>query len=185
VTEQAGRYQRSFGGLIGAMVVILLAIGAFVAFRAVNRDVPDGGPDPIDYLEQVGYAQEADLTVVYPSSLPEGWYATSVTLGQETPPAWGIGMLTDSGSFVGIRQEQDDVEDLLATYVDEEHVDEAPAITVEGSIAPEWQGWTDQGGDRAYAAEVDGETVLVYGSASEADLRTVVERLTTEPVPND
>jgi hypothetical protein len=183
VSEQGGRYQRSFGGLVGALLVTLLAIGAFVAFRALNRDQPDGSPDPVDYLEQVGYAQEAGIDVVYPSSLPKGWYATSVTLGQQQPPAWGIGMLTDSGSFVGIRQEQDDVDDLLATYVDEEHVDDAPSLSVEGSIAPQWQGYTDDGGDRAYAAEVDGETVLVYGSASEADMRTVVESLTTQRRP--
>jgi hypothetical protein len=182
VSDQGGRYQRSFGGLVGAMVVTLVAIGGFVAFRAVNRDLPDGSPDPIDYLEQVGYAQEADIDVVYPAALPDGWYATSVTLGQEQPPAWGIGMLTDTGAFVGIRQEQDDVDDLLATYVDEDHVDDAPSVSVEGSVAPEWQGFTDKGGDRAYAAEVDGETVLVYGSASEADLRQVLEQLTTEPV---
>jgi hypothetical protein len=160
VSDQGGRYQRSFGGLVGAMVVTLVAIGGFVAFRAVNRDLPDGSPDPIDYLEQVGYAQEADIDVVYPASLPDGWYATSVTLGQE----------------------QDDVDDLLATYVDEDHVDDAPSVSVEGSVAPEWQGFSDKGGDRAYAAEVDGETVLVYGSASEADLRQVLEQLTTEPV---
>lgn len=179
MSEQGGRYQRSFGGLAGALIVTLLAIGAFVALRAVNRDLPDGTPDPVDYVEQVGYLQEAGVDVVYPSSLPDGWYATVARVGEQPPRAWEIGMHTDSGHFVGIAQAADDVDDMLATYVDEEHVDDAPSISVEGSVAPQWQGYTDDGGDRAYAAEVGGQTVLVYGSASEADLQRVVESLTT------
>ena len=38
MSEQAGRYQRSFSGLIGAIVITLLAIGGFVAVRAFVRD---------------------------------------------------------------------------------------------------------------------------------------------------
>ena len=40
----------------------------------------------------------------------------------------------------------------------------------------------DADGDRAYASEVDGQTLLVFGSAPEADLLTLAARLTTEPV---
>ena len=52
----------------------------------------------------------------------------------------------------------------------------------EGSVAEAWQGFEDDGGDTAYAAEVGDRTVLVYGSASPADLQDLIERLTTEPV---
>ena len=42
MSGQAGRYQRSFSGMVGAMVVLLVVIGGYVAFRAVNRnDVAD------------------------------------------------------------------------------------------------------------------------------------------------
>ena len=54
MSEQGGRYQRSFAGMIGALLITLLVIGAFVAFRALNRDELDGGPKPVDYLETVG-----------------------------------------------------------------------------------------------------------------------------------
>jgi hypothetical protein len=49
-------------------------------------------------------------------------------------------------------------------------------------VAREWQVFEDEGGDLAYAAELDDEVLLVYGSAGEEDLRLVLERLTAEPV---
>ena len=41
---------------------------------------------------------------------------------------------------------------------------------------------SDEGGDLAYTAELDGDVVMVYGSAGEEDLQVVLERLSTEPV---
>ena len=174
-------YQRSASGLVGALVVTLLVIGVFVAFRALNRDELEVGPASIDYLEQAALAQDAGLDVVYPSDLPEGWRATNVEVAPGERPAWAISLLTDDQRYVGIRQEDDQLDDLLSAYVDEE-VQERPGIRVEGSVAPEWQAFEDEGGDLAYAAELDGDVVMVYGSAGEEDLRMVLERLSTEPV---
>ena len=42
-------YQRSASGLVGALLVTLLVIGAFVAFRALNRDELEVGPEAVDY----------------------------------------------------------------------------------------------------------------------------------------
>lgn len=184
MSEQAGRYQRSFSGLIGAIVITLLAIGGFVAVRAFVRDDIEQKPQAVDYLETVGLAQDAGREIVYPAALPQGWIATSVDFqpGQET--TWGVGILTRAGTFVGVRQEDDSLDDLLATYVDDDpdEITELPAERFEGSVATQWQVFEDEGGDRAYAAEVGEDYVLVYGSAELLDLREVVDRLTTEPV---
>jgi hypothetical protein len=48
-------------------------------------------------------------------------------------------------------------------------------------VARTWRSFTDSGGDRAYAATLGDAEVLVYGSASAADLRRVIELLTTDP----
>ena len=82
VREKPGRYQRSPAGMVGALIVTLLVISAFVAFRALNRTDLDVKPERVDYLAQVRFAQqdargEADL--VYPAGLPTGWYATKVS----------------------------------------------------------------------------------------------------------
>ena len=174
-------YQRSASGLVGALVVTLLVIGAFVAFRALNRDQLETSPGSIDYLEQAGLAQEAGLDVVYPRELPDGWQATNVEVVPGERSVWAVSLLTDAQRYVGIRQEDDQLDDLLATYVDED-TEVRPDVRVEGSVAQEWQVFEDDGGDLAYAAELGDEVVMVYGSAGEEDLRLVLERLTTEQV---
>jgi hypothetical protein len=174
-------YQRSVSGLVGALVVTLLVIGAFVAFRALNRDELEVGPESVDYLEQAGLAQDAGLDVVYPRDLPDGWRATNVEVVPGERPVWGVSLLTDGQRYVGIRQEDDQLDDLLATYVDAD-AEARPDVRVEGSVAQQWQVFEDDGGDLAYAAELGDDVVMVYGSAGEEDLRLVLERLTTEAV---
>lgn len=180
VSEQPGRYQRSTSGLLASILVTLLAIGAFVGVRALVREDAAQDPEPVDYLAAVGQAQEAGVDVVYPSAVPEGWIATSVDLTQGDRPAWGLGMLTDDGRFVGLRQEDGSVDDLLETYVDEQAT-EVGETGLASPVASTWRVFEDDGGDRAYAAEVGDDVVLVYGSAPREDLELVVGRLTTAP----
>ena len=52
-----------------------------------------------------------------------------------------------------------------------------------GSVASTWETYSDEGGDLAYAAEVGGMTVLVYGSADRDDIEQLVGSLTTRPLP--
>ena len=117
--------------------------------------------------------------MVYPAGLPAGWIATSATFIPGDDPAFGVGMLTDDEQFVGVRQEDAPPDDLLTTYVDEETT-EGEELAVPGSVARTWRSFTDAGGDRAYAATLGDDEVLVYGSASAADLRQVIGSLTTE-----
>ena len=174
-------YQRSTSGLVGALVVTLLVIGAFVAFRALTRDELETRPASVDYREQAGLAQDAGLDVVYPRDLPEGWQATNVQADPGERPVWAVSLLTDQQRYIGIRQEDDQLDDLLTTYVDED-VQARPDVRVQGSVAKTWQVFADDGGDLAYAAQLGDQVVMVYGSAGEEDLRLVLERLTTEPV---
>lgn len=182
----AGRYARTTNGLIASLVVTVLAVGAFVALRALNRDDLEVRPEPVDYLEAVEAAQGVGLEVVYPPALPDGWIADSIDFVPGGGLAWGIGMLTDDERFVGVRQEDASVEDLLHTYVDEDPAEGDP-VDVAGAVAPTWQTWSDSGGDHAFSAEVGGDTVLVYGSAGVDDLRELLELLTVaklEPSAN-
>ena len=123
MSEQPGRYQRSVSGMVGAMLVLLLVVAAYVGFRALNRDNIEVEPETVDYLEAVQFAQDADWTVVYPPSVPQGWRSTSVESQQGE--AWGIGFLTPGG-FAGLHQSDTAASDLLETYVDEETTELAP-----------------------------------------------------------
>jgi hypothetical protein len=176
-----GRYQRSIAGGIGSLIVLVVVVLAFVFFRGVFRDNGAVEVDPVDYLAVVGPAQQARMRVVYPPSLPSGWKATSVDFDPGERPAWGVGMLTDDGKFVGVRQEDSSLDSLLDANVDEDAV-EGDTVTVEGAIVPEWQEWSDEGGDHAYAASVGDYEVLVFGTASTDDLLTIVRSLTDAPL---
>ena len=179
--DRPGRYQRTIAGGVGSMIVLVLVVLAFVGLRAVFRDNDAVEVDPVDYLSVVGPAQEAGVPVVYPPTLPDGWKATSVDFDPGDRPAWGVGMLTDDGKFVGVRQEDADLDSLLDTYVDEDAA-EGDTVTVEGALVPEWQEWSDAGGDHAYAASIGDYEILVYGPADTDDLLTIVKSLTDAPV---
>lgn len=178
MSEQPGRYQRSPAGMVGAMLVLLLVIGAFVGFRALNRDELSVEPERVDYLDAVAAAQSEDWRVAYPATLPPGWRATSIEAAADVD--WGIGFLTPDG-FVGVRQSDRSLRELLRTYVDEDTTSR-PAVEPGGEIEGRWQAYADAGGDLAYTAEVADQSLLVYGSAPEADLLALAARLTTAPL---
>ena len=69
-TEGGGRYDRSAGGLVIAMVVTVAAVVAFVVFRSLLSTDVEIEPDTVDYLEKVQQAQDAGLSPVYPATLP-------------------------------------------------------------------------------------------------------------------
>ena len=179
--QRGGRYQRGFDGLIGAMIITLVVIIGFVAFRAVTRDNPDMTPKPIEYVGLVADQQAAGRTVVHPRSLPEGWVVTSATYDAGTRPGWSLGLHTEDGKYAGIRQQEEYLPELLDIFVDEDATEGEP-LSVRGSVAETWQSFSDEGGDHAFAAELGDDTVLVYGSASEADLKTLVGLLSIDPV---
>ncbi len=177
MSEKPSRYTRSFGGMIGALIVTVLFVLAFVAWRGLFNGDVDQTPVAVDWQESVTLAEQADLRVVHPSELPSGWTATSVELTAGDDPRWGLGVLTGDGDFIGIRQQNTSVTDLVDLYVDKK-AEAGDDASVPSKIADTWQTYSDSGGDHGYATEVDGEAVLVYGSAPVADLEAYLGLLT-------
>jgi hypothetical protein len=180
--ERPGRYPRTMNAMVGAILVTVVGVVGFIALLSLVRDEPDVEADRVDYLESVGLAQDANLHPVYPAELPSGWTATKAEVLQDERSGFDLGFLTDDEEFIGVVSTDEDLDNLLAERVDEEDVETTESFTVSGSVATEWQGYADSGGDLAYAAEVKGDTVLVYGSASEEDMAKVVASLTTAPI---
>lgn len=174
----AGRYDRSVPGLIGAMLVSLLVIGAFVAFRAVNRDNRAIEHEPVDWLGSVRYIQSTGMTVAYPARQPEGWIATTAEYDPGDRALWDIGFLTPSDEFVGLHQEDTSIEDLVEEYVDDQAVP-GTDVLIDGVT---WQSFSDDGGDYALARPLGEHTLLVYGSAGEAAITDFAGTITTAPL---
>jgi hypothetical protein len=191
-TEQPSRYSRTTNGLLAALLVTVVAVGAFVGFRGVFRDQPDVTREPVDYLATVRALQREGVAVVYPARLPQGWIATSIDYVPGERPAWGIGMLTDDGRYVGLRQGDADADELVSVYVDED-AEQGDQGGFESDLATgAWQTWTDAGGDLAYSTTLTdaatitmGETLLVYGSAGRDDQQQLIALLTSGSVERD
>ena len=178
--ERPGRYQRSSAGMVGALIVTLLVILAFVAFRALNRSDLDVKPEHVDYLAQVRYAQQDGQApdLVYPARLPAGWYATNVQFSSGGGPEIELSMLTADDQYVGFVQSPASVPELLAAYVDP-HPQAGAPVTVPGSIVSRWDTWTDTGGDTALVTEHGQDALLVFGTVSKDRLEQLAASLTT------
>jgi hypothetical protein len=183
--EKPSRYDRSFGGLLIAMVVCVVLVAGFIGVRALLRVNPDVSKDSVEYLPKVQELNDAGIDdVVYPPSIPPGWRATSVDYERGTPYLWGVGFVTADDEFVGIRQQKADLDDLLHTYVDA-HPDQGKDVTIPSALGTTWQTWSDSGGDHAFVISdgTTGQTVMVYGSASVAEQEAFIATLTTDPLP--
>jgi hypothetical protein len=171
-STQGGRYQRSTGGLIGAMLVTVVAVVAFWALNAAKNDHPTSPVQTVDYTAMMR-AGRADhkLLVMAPSSLPAGWKATSATYETGTTPAWHLGMLTGKNQYVGVEEALGPVGDLVEAHVDK-NAQQGKDVSIQGQT---YQTWTDAGGDYAVSRTVTiaggVESYLVVGTAPDATIR--------------
>lgn len=180
--SQAGpRYRRTTGGLVTAMVVTVLVVLAFVAFRGLFRENKPTPVRTVDYARSLDFGrEEGRLAMLAPDRLPRGWRATSASYTRDPSPAWHLGVLTDQEEYVGLEEGRDSPAEMARQHVD---VDARRDGTVR--IAGErWQVWRDSGGDYAVIRSLPGpervrETVLVVGSAPEQQVRAFAARLRT------
>ena len=173
VSQQPGRYQRSSAGLVAALVLLVLVIGAFVVLREVTRTAPTTSVEPVEWRSAATYARaEADFGVLAPRRLPPGWYATSVRFERGDGPSWHLGMLTGEGRYVGLEQRADSAVTMVEEFVDEEA---APGdeVVIAGQT---WQAWSDDE-DQALVREDEDVTTVVVGTVTQEVLVDFAESL--------
>ena len=181
MSESAGRYQRSMSGMVGALIVTVGVIIAFVVFRAVNRDDLEVDREAVDYLVLVESLQESDLLdPVYPPALPVGWKAVDTSFDAEDL-TWSLDLNTEDSEYIGVVQSTLDLDELLETHVDED-AEEGDPVTLESRLASSWQSFSDSGGDYAIATKVKGFTLLVFGTADEDQIESLASSLVTRPL---
>jgi hypothetical protein len=174
MSETPGRYQRSFSGMVGALVILVLVILAFVGFRGLVRNDPASPVKPVDYEQDASYARDvAPFPVLAPRRLPAGWIATSVEYNQIGKPSWHLGTLTADRHYVGLEQSRTPVAKMVARFVDPEAVRGADVRLAGRS----WQTWTDAGHDLALVTADPKVTTLVVGPVSRSTLERFVRTL--------
>jgi hypothetical protein len=173
VSEQPGRYQRSPAGMIGAMVVLVGVVLAFVVLRDLVRPEVGSPVRTVDYRKSVEFGRDqVDFPLLAPERLPEGWRATSVRVVPE-PARWHLGVLTDENRYVGLEQSRSSEEKMVERYVDQEAVRGRP-VRIAGET---WRTWTDEGGDTGLTRVEGGVTTLVVGTAGQDVLVGYVKTL--------
>lgn len=160
MSQQAGRYPRTFGGMVGAMIVLLAIVLVWVGFRALTSSDPASPVQSVDYAQDVPPARKAaHFHLVAPPRLPAGWRATTVTFTDTVPQHWHLGVLTDHDRYVGLEQAQQSRGSMVATYVGKDATRGAP-VQVGGRT---WSTYTDSQGDLALVRHRDRVTTLVVG----------------------
>ena len=173
-TEKPGRYQRSANGMVGAMVVLVLLVGGFVAVQALGRDQDVDPVKTVDYQPVAEQARSAKkLFVLTPEPMPDGWRATSVSYVPGRAPRWHLGILTDDQKYVGIEESLSSEKDVVAEFVDPD-AERGRDVRLKGRT---WHVWTDSGGDYALVLPTPKETVLVGGSAGQKAVRELFDGL--------
>ena len=175
MSEQPGRYKRSFSGLAAALVVLVAIIVALVVLQKLNNATGVPNPTPrVPYASTLKFArQQAHLHLLAPQPLPQGWRATSVRYVDGPDEHWHLGVLTANDQYVGLEQGHVPVRSMVHTYVDP-HAHPLKPVTIDGAS---WTAWSDSGGDLGFCRRQGNTTTLVVGTAGRAALTGYVASL--------
>lgn len=154
----------SMGDIFRSMAVIAVIILGLWAFGKLFTSDAGDPAKPVDWQRIVGQARPAaDFALAAPTSLPDGWRATSARF---EPNSWHLGVLTGDDDYIGLEQVKVSVDRAVDRFAE----GSKPASTEQIDGEP----WTVRTGpdDRlTYVRREGGLTTLVNGTAS----RTVME----------
>ncbi|WP_332643378.1 DUF4245 domain-containing protein [Aeromicrobium sp.] len=166
----SSRGNPSMGDVVRSVAVLSALVLALWGFGQLFTKTPDSAVKPIDYVATVNSARPAaQFELLAPSSLPQGWVATSA---QFTPTTWHLGVVTDDDEYVGLEQRKGDAKRLVATYAKDSK--SAGSVTIDGK---EWDLRKAPDGDVTYVRTVSGLTTLVTGEAPRAEVEDYVSSL--------
>jgi hypothetical protein len=172
------RANQTTRNLIGSLVASL-GIVLFLVLVVVR---PDPVPLAIDYVAAAAEAEASLGTAVIAPVVPPSWSANRAELaGSGGIDEWAIGFITAERTFLGVLQgftdEQSWLQDALRDPGDGERV------TIAGV---EWQRYDRRGVDGVGLREIalvtrtPESTVVLYGTASDADLELLATAVAAE-----
>jgi hypothetical protein len=145
--------------VLGAIILALFALGRLVTVT------PDAPTPSIDYQSAVESSRTvAEYDVFAPSSLPDGWRATSVRFEKGE---WHLGVVTDDDDYVGLEQVEADPARAVERFANGSR---AFGDTEVGGET--WSLHTGPRDDLTYVRRDAGSTIVVTGTAP----RHVMER---------
>jgi hypothetical protein len=158
-----------------------LGIVAFL-FAVVVRPAPQP-PEPVDYVA-IAEAADADVPLAAPV-VPVDWYANSARYRTEFGvQTWYVGFITADAGFIALNQGIGANETWVNAELD------GSAVTGETRIGGlDWQVHDqrdrDGAGNYVYAlsTEFEGSTVVLHGTASDAEFESLAASIASELAP--
>ena len=177
VVDRRALGMREMLGAMAALALLLLAVLAVSGVFSAGNDADDA---PVADVES-GIARaraELDLPLVTPAGLPAGWRANSFTVGRPemSPEGGGVlvvrgGWLTDTGLFITLLQSPAEPTALVSQEVGQGLAD-LGSVQAGGAT---WSIFPGQRREQTWVRTVDELTLLITGSAGEADFRILAE----------
>ena len=168
--------QTTFNLIIATLASLLLA--AFFGILMSNPGTP--GIEAVDHTSAADDAQAGIAEPLAAPPLPDGWQANRAELqtGDDDVKVWRLGLLTEGGGFIGLKQGIDANPSWLAAQV--ENTEETGSTSIAGLR------WTIREGDpegslaRAMTATDGGSTFVLYGTASDDEFTQLAEAVAEE-----
>lgn len=171
-SSASSRGNPAIGDIIRSIVVIgaiLLGLYGFGQFFTSGKEAQ---VKAIDYVSVVAQARPAaSFPLAAPTSLPEGWRATSARFQEN---GWHLGVLTADDDYVGLEQLRGSADRAVDRFADGSK--SAGTAEVGGQS---WNVRTGPKGRWTYVREEDGFTTLLNTSSSKAVLERYISSLTT------
>lgn len=172
------RANQTVRNLIGSLIASL-AIVLFLVLVVVR---PDPAPLTVDYLAAAAEAEASLGTAVIAPIVPPTWSANRAELaGSGGIDEWAVGFITDNRTFLGLLQgftdEQSWLRDALRDPGD------GDTVRIAGV---EWQRYDRRGVEGVGLREIAlvtstaDSTVVLYGTASDADLEVLANAVAAE-----
>lgn len=178
--RKPNRYELPLSNMVGAMVVVVVFVLAFVIFRALNRDNSSVQFQAVNYHPTVAQGRaDGRIDVWAPPSLPPGWRATRASYVGGSNPHWALSA-TDGKHYLGIAEGIDGIDAELASAALQGTPTAVGKVTA-GSFT--WSVYTDSQGEYALARTMPSktprypETLVVVGTNAPADVRAFAASL--------
>lgn len=171
-SPRSSRGNPAIGDIIRSVVVIGLIILALYGFGRLFTSTPENSVKAVDYASVVAQARPAaTFPLSAPTSLPEGWRATSARFQTN---GWHLGVLTDSDDYMGLEQLTGSVDRAVDRFAEDSKA--AGTADVAGQ---EWTVRTGPDGRVTYVRSESGLTTLVNSTASRSVVERYIESLST------
>jgi hypothetical protein len=173
------RNRQTVNNLVLSLIATVALVALIVLF--VPRGQPASAP-AVDYKTIAAQAAGAEPDSLLTPQLPAGWMSNAAELRTRTPDgvdAWYVGLITPGKEYIGIMQGFKANDSWLATQVDRSPVSSTKTMCgLHWDVYDNRNSGQDNGNvDYALATRAGSSTVVVFGTAQNAEFDTVAGAL--------